>query len=304
MTMCTFVREEELYLQRDSDAPDARVISILPETVPLIAQTDPEDGLYVCSANVLPGSKLSIEDPVATLGACRKAFEYPPEAGGPRLLTKEEQASARVAAIVRLAPGSTGEGFREFFRLKVLPAMRQHPAWRAGLGFATGGAFTWNAACVMAELYDILRFAKDKGRMKARLRSYFRLINAKLFDTNTPLVFTDFLKNQSLGKIRLLHLIRAWSDSPLAELPLEALEKLPYAFLQREMVPLTARYSAQGVEPRRAANLAVYRTTLKYLEFFRLMWLHGLGVLDFDPFRFFHGEWEAFEFEKYVDRIS
>lgn len=303
MTMCTFVCEDDCYLLKDSQAPDARVISISPETVSLIAQTTLADNLYVCSSNVLPMSKLSVDNPEATLSACREAFDYPREVGGPRLLTEEEQAAAKVTALMRMVSPEC-ERFRKFFELQILPAVQKHPAWQAGLGFATGGDITFSTACVLSGLYDILRFAKKPGRIKDRLRSYYRLITAKQFNMDAQVVFADFLTSESPGKRRLLYLVSAWANSPLSQLPAELLDDVPHAFLQRNMLIWIDHFMSQGVEACRATNLAVYRATLRFLEFLRFMWLHGLGVLRFDPFRFFGEDWEAKAFVEYVDQIA
>lgn len=303
MTTCAFTREAEFYLHRDGQAPNARVISILPENVPLIAHMEPEDDLYICSANVLPRDRLSVDDPMATLTACREAFKHEWKFGGPRLLTEPERAACLVSAATTNAPRA-GD-LDQYLKTTLQPAMLAHPAWCAGLGFATGDSMSWSLTSTLADICDILRFAKPKSQMKAQLRNYYRLVNAKFFNTNERIQFDELIHSESKGQVRLMHLVLSWTRSRLSGIPVSvAMEHLPHAFLQREMFAMREKYLAQDATSVLASNLALYRCTLRYLDFIRLTWLHGIGISTFDPFKFFRTDWEAISFVEYLARIS
>ena len=301
MTTCAFNKEHDYYLYRDHTPPDARVISVLPENIPLLVDAPIDEDTFVCSANVLPREHLKADEPETTLAACRSAFDRPVAAGGARILTEAEREAYRLVALVQNAPPM--ELLPRYFAETISPVIRKHPAWLSGLGFATADTTSWSLACVLGEMCDILRFARARGRMKDRLRKFFRLITSSSFLALRRAI-RDGRPITSRGMARILHLSQAWADTPLNLFPDRIVTAIPHAWLYRIVEDARNRYMKDDIDLDEASGLGQYRATLKFLDFIRLMWLQGMGIVEFDPFRFFHDDREAIAFVDYVNRIS
>jgi hypothetical protein len=302
--MCIFERNGHTFIQEDDVVPNAQVIAATHENLGLLASIDlSEDrrATYVCSQNILPPECLMDDDPKATLAACRSAFSRSQRIGGPRKLTENEQAAFSLASTFRGLPKDhplSGE-----LGMVVLdPLLRKHPAWKGGLGFATGDAGSMELALVLAEICDLMRFAGGFGRMKDRLRKFFRIVTSE----NVVKLSTkqaDSMDDLSPSMMRLACLVRAWGSPSFVTLPPSVIPQIPHAFLYRERKFHEARFLAEGIDKQRAVALGIYRATLRFLDFIQFTWLHGLGFVKFDPSRFFL-EFEADAFTDYMSRIS
>lgn len=312
MTMCVFEREGETFIFKDELEPRACITSLTASNSRLICEQPKmiEEPFFVCSSNVLPEMLLVPSEPDGTLAACRAAFRVPRECGGPREVGGPEVRVAQFLVVgfstpVYQIPEEALPDFQLHMAGRVLPAIQNHPLWRSGLGFITADVVGTCVVAIAHIIGDIMRFAKGDGRMKFRLRNFFRLsrmttikklLNPDGFPISTGLRRLQMLQELWTSPTHWVHLFAQAGCSELAG--------REDSFLIRYHDELSKKYIFDGMDMDEAHVIASYKTAQRTLDFVRLLWLHGIGEQEFDPHRFFQNEDDARDFVRYATQNS
>ena len=284
--LCIYGLDDGLYICRDSNPPDINVAILQPSTAQYITNLPEDADWHVISENLLPMTIGKDE----ILGHLRSVMKVSPDIGGIRKLTSHDK------SYCALCTSMIDDG--TFNVDKASSCVRTHPAWKSGLGFMTGDVVSSDLAHVLLSIFDIRRFMR--GSVKRALRMYFRLATAgELENLLTHEHDPELMKS---AQFRLHSLVRSWLTA-IHVFPQAIINQLPHAFLVRMMERQQKLFEESGVSRERAENLGIYRATIKALDFIRLVWLHGIGLKCFDPFKFFPEESEAFAFVDYILRI-
>jgi len=173
----------------------------------------------------------------------------------------------------------------------VIDLIKRHPAIEAGIAFAFNGAITNNVSLLLRHIGDVTRFVDpDRPLRGAPMRSYYRVV--------TPKYIKSFCaKEKTVSADRAGLAFMAWNSNPAVNKEWKIEE--PHAFLARYM--LDRKHRAEGFIDEYDAKIeAIWRTTVKFLDFMRLIWLDKLGGPKFDPYRFFARKEDAEKFIQYV----
>ena len=288
--LCVYAQNDGLHICKDHDPPDINIAVLQPATARYVTCLPEEPEWHVLSMNLLPKR---FSNSSAALEHFRGVTEVSPDIGGLRKLNDNDKACCNLFLnAATLNANSTADIGNAVMDVK------SHPAWKSGLGFMTGDVVSSDLMHVLAHIFDIRRFMR--GSVKRALRMYFRLATASELERTLLQEYDDSpLKVQQM---RLLTLVHSWL-STIQSFPRAIINQLPHAFLIRLMDQQRKSFEKSGVPSDRAKALGIYRATIKALDFIRLVWLHGLGIKQFDPFKFFSEESEAFAFVDYILRI-
>lgn len=290
---CVYGQPDGLHIYRDHAPPDINVVELHPATARYVTNLPSDADWYAVSTNVLPKQSSDVTE---VLKHFRNASAVPSELGGLRKLDNADRSCCNL--LLNSSSAFESNPSPEVLQ-SAIESVKVHPAWRSGLGFMTGDVISNNLVYVLADVFDIRRFMR--GSAKRALRMYFRLATAAAAERvlMTNLSVEDSKKPPY---VRLSALISSWLDT-VRIFPRAIINQMPHAFLIRLMDKCTQEFMASNVPKSRATMLGIYRSTIKALDFIRLMWLHGLGIKQFDPFKFFSEEVEAFAFVDYTLRI-
>jgi hypothetical protein len=175
----------------------------------------------------------------------------------------------------------------------VVKLIRRHPAIEAGVAFAFNGVITSNVSLLLRHIGDITRFVDPDHPLRgAPLRSYYRVVTPKYLKSFCAKAKTDSANRAGIA-------FMAWNVNPFIDKEWKIEE--PHAFLARYMLERKRR--AEVFHEEYDAKIeAIWRTTVKFLDFLRLIWLEQLGGPKFDPYRFFDRKEDAGKFAQYVAR--
>lgn len=247
--------------------------------------------VMLCSRNVLPADfKLEQYDLVLEqMARCTEA----PKAGGWREATRDELHAlhwGRINVIQLSLSDKLGE------------ALHAHPAVRGGAFFAFEQvAFPVQAGFLLANVYDIRRFTHPTRPNRCnKLFDFFRLTTPKLLQQYLRSDTT--LATESVGRLRIA--TDSWVAAPIHMLAKKQIETQPCFWLQRFFREEEAKLLAEGQDEVRAHDLALWATTRRWLEFFRLCWLHTLGDVVFEPHRFFKYEQEVEAYRRTINKLD
>ncbi len=210
--------------------------------------------------------------------------------GGWRKLTKTELAALVVACL-----DTVDEFQQNELRLPVRNALKQHPLIQAGVTFAYGKRITISLVTLMQEIFDILRFIQPTSpNRQTRLRSYFGVMKPNIIRS----LLNGRLPDNKLELMTTL-IVQAWKVQPFGDLTREQAEADPQAFLFRLFFQRFNDY-AKTQDDDTSKSYALWDVTTRYLLFIRQLWLAGIGLVPFEPERFFERKDEVDSFVEYT----
>lgn len=178
------------------------------------------------------------------------------------------------------------------------PIVSRHPFVRAGGCYATDEKLTFPLIALLREIADIHRFTNPHVPLSPNLlKNYFRMTNPHATHR-----IVQRAKLRSDGFLRALVLFTAWFSSPKPVLGKEAALASPTLFLFRDYYQeLEEQLSHHPVE--QARGLAFWRVSARYLTFIRNIWFSGLGIIQFEPERFFTRQDEVEGFRIHIKEL-
>lgn len=268
---------------QDGAAPFVPHLVLHPRQVAHITQRikDNGGGVQVCSINhfhpEMLDSGLEMVDAMSKINAT-------PANGGWRLLDNGEWAALQLAT-----PGPTLIG---------ADIVKNHPALRSGLGFATGNVLTAPLMKFLADVYDLRRFAvTNKPTRAAKMQSYYNLISHQtIFEMQNG----SCKRKHRLARVSVP--LTAWRYCAYYSAPLRAIMEQPNAFLHRHAHLLVDQLRER--HGQEASAIALMITTRRFIDFAFLLWRDGLGDIKFEPERFFTRADEVEEFWKYTKNFD
>jgi hypothetical protein len=297
--ICVFSHDDEIYIVKDGKPPNIRLSVFEPRNFPLLVNADLNSTppWYVCSKNLISSNQLKASTPESLLALFRSILDEEDSRGGPRPLSEHDKVCCRLRLQVR--ESST---LKSPVSSRILGTIAKHPAFHGGLGFMCADVICAPMVNTLNAIYDIRRFvARDVGRTRNKLRSYFRMTNPEtLIKAHNK---ASEYRALSVAEARLLWLAYSW-QLPTEYFSQNVINAMPHMFLMREFHNYIDRFREQGNADDEATDLGVFRTTLRALEFINLTWLSGLNYVKFDPFKFFKLREEAEAFSDYIDMIS
>ena len=244
--------------------------------------------LEMCSLNQLDDAALASPD--SALEAM-PGITAAPEHGGWREPSEAEITALYLGTFGHL-PLPTLMGLLEPLR----PHVQAHPAIRAGACFPFGGQAPLALVSLLSYMYDIRRFVDPKcpGR-PGRMKSYFRL--------NSPHVLLKFFEERAAthATFRPAMAFLAWYSSPYQTLTPKHWTTIPNAFLFRDAYERREEHT-QLCPTKEANHLSLWRSTVRFMLFLRMLWTTGLKEKPFVPERFFHREEEIEGFCNFINK--
>lgn len=251
---------------------------------------------YVCSASVLNPDK--IDNSAYLVRRLEAIEERSPQFGGWREITTEELYGLQFADHFRTSTRTTAG-----FSAELAVGVQGHPAWRAGLSFATDGILSFPLGFILAEIFDIRRFSRPPKFSLSPLRSYFRLTNVDMLRKirATP---DKCMKAMPLDRYRTSMAVACWAMLVDPEFCLGGQHDFLLGdadrWTQREYQHYHRHYERRGFSPDETELFATWRATQKLIDFFHFHFLLGVGVCDvFDPKMFFRTEYDRRCYEEH-----
>jgi hypothetical protein len=250
--------------------------------------------VYLCGMNRILVKDLESTD--ALIRKLRTVKDLSVEQGGWRVCTLGDVTALTLAdTYVRHFDHHPGE---------LCPALAHrmdlHPAWSHGLEWMCAGP-TYAVTAVLAAIYDPYRFSDKRGMPSSLLRSFFRLSNASGVratmrgwrDQSTPPQYMP-----------TANLMQAWLCSTEALMLEEHVAGHPEAWVIRDYFHYREKYAKRGKKGEDLTAMALWRATIRFLDFIRFTWLQGLGVPGaFDPIMFFKQPDEASAYLEFIATV-
>lgn len=284
------LHQGQTYVYRTRDGGNGLKVPFLPSNYDVLEAHFGQPGLEVCSVDTSESKKLVDPGGFLEYLASRKVPLTSPYGDWHAPLEPELKA-LELAKINQVAvAGDEVEASRLFSTAMV------HPAVRSGLGYALGNVLSVPLTFLLGTIFDIRRFIQMDGNLESVevLQSYFRL--------DTPQGMCDLVGNKATQSSRRSAFVyMAWNGVPLCTITSEQAESAPEFWLHRYYYA-ESRKLMDANPPHKATMLAAWKTSQRFLELIQGLWLHGIGLKEFHPEKFFPLEKDVEGFLGYIKK--
>jgi hypothetical protein len=179
-------------------------------------------------------------------------------------------------------------------------SFQRHPLLKAGIGFATAGAYPIGLLYLLNDIYDIRRFVQSRNpRRTGRLRSHLCLVSPKrVLD-----LYKGMDPNVGSPAFRTSVTIGSWCAEHIMCAKRELIESDPNLFFYQQYF-VAFDDAVEHHNELTARAVAMWKATLKYVTFLHQLWLSAVSEHAFDAGRFFDDDEIASTFEKYIERLD
>lgn len=280
-----------LHLRKDGEEDLIRFLGH-PRQIGILEQYYRKQKLEICSVNYFDMKKM--ENPEAVLDRMQEVPAQP-EIGGWRELDEPE---AYALMLGTCPPPAGGLPLVHGTSKEAVENMAKHPLVRAGGLFPFGGAMTLSMLSLMIYIYDIRRFADPEHPTRSsQMKSYFRL-------TSPNALFKFFNEGKaSYETVRSALAFCGWFQCPFNDYDDEAIRHRPEAFLFREASELLD-HNRKHYNEEEAKGLAMWKTTVRFMNFTKMLWNTGVSKKPFDPKKFFKREDEVEAFSNFINKFD
>jgi hypothetical protein len=278
-----YTRDNQSYFHSEGDGCGVRMLA-LPNQLPAIRKMALSgSAVELCSVV----DERLLEEPAAVP---RKMSELPPASvSGWRALTSEEYAALALPYEIHYGVSRGSLNMETLFSW-----MEYHPYVLGGGVFPFEESLSLSTVSLLADIADVRRF----GTL-SKLRKHLQITTARWMREDNGDPSPSVLEVVACRRTQMAWVCPAYSlASP------ETVRRLPRAFLYRDLLDWSDRYSKEKMPVDYAAMSSTWRVTQRYVAFLYRVWLGRVLGQPLKARDFFRREDEVSEFESYVKELD